>query len=86
MSTSSVLNAVKARTRIYLTSTFYIDHRFYYSNICFGIVLLIDYRTISFFILKLVSDYELKVKKQSVGLNLTNRHDHNRYPKYTLSG
>jgi len=46
---------------MYLTNTLYIEHRFYNTYISFIIVLLIDYRTISFFILKLLSDYQLKV-------------------------
>jgi len=71
---------------ICLTNTVYIEHRFFYTYINFIIVLLIDNRTISSFILKSVADYQLKVMKQCVVLNLKKRYDHNRYPKYTLSG
>ena len=78
-----VLNAY-IRNRIYLTNTVYIEHRFYYNYICFIIVLLIDFRTICFFILKLMSECQLKVMASCVVFNLTNRYDHNRYPKYTL--
>jgi len=66
VSPCSVLNAVKAIKRIYLTNTVYIEHHFYYNYISCIIVLLIDYRTISFFILKLISDYQFKVMKQCV--------------------
>ena len=68
--TGGVLNTVKARSRIYLTNTVYIEHRFYYTYISFIIVQLFDYRTISFFILKLMSDYQLKVMKPCVVLNI----------------
>ena len=54
---------VVTRNRIYLIITVYKEYHFFYTYISLIIVLLIDYRPISVFILKLVSDYQLKVMK-----------------------